>query len=222
MKTNETVFLIHGLCGSRLDMWPIARRLRRGGFDVRNWSYRSFGNRIESLAARLASELANLDGELRGREFHVVTHSMGGIIARATFASRQFDNVGRVVMLAPPHHGSHAARKLAPFLGWLAPSLQQLSDDTESYVNGLANPFAKHDIEFAIIEAKKDRVIAPGNVRLDGFRDFATVNGHHGILTWYPQTAKLVENFLLHGNFDPVGQSRFESDSDVARALNHV
>ncbi len=202
MTESEIVFLIHGLCGSRLDMRPIAKRLRRRGYTIRNWSYRSFGNSIETHAERLSDELTALDRELRNHRFHVVTHSMGGIIARSAFANRQLERLGRVVMLAPPHRGSHVARKLTPFLGWLSPSLEQLSDEPDSYVNNLPNPFAENEIEFGIVEASKDRVIAPGKVRLGGYQDFATVEGHHGILTWYPQTAKLVENFLAHGRFD--------------------
>jgi esterase/lipase len=52
--SNDIVVLVHGLGGSRLDMWPLARQLRRRGYAVRNWGYRSVGQRIETHAARLA------------------------------------------------------------------------------------------------------------------------------------------------------------------------
>ena len=82
---RDVVVLIHGLGGNRLDMWPISRRLKRLGFGVRNWGYRSVGNRIESHSVRLAKDLAKLDHQVAGR-IHLVTHSMGGIIARTMFA----------------------------------------------------------------------------------------------------------------------------------------
>jgi len=100
---RDVVVLIHGLGGNRLDMWPISRRLKRLGFGVRNWGYRSVGNRIESPSVRLAKDLAKLDHQVAGR-IHLVTHSMGGIIARTMFAQNDFANIGRVVMLAPPHY----------------------------------------------------------------------------------------------------------------------
>lgn len=202
MSCNETVVLVHGLGGSRLDMWPIARRLRRKGFSVRNWSYRSVGKRIETHAERLGAELSALDESCSAARFHLVTHSMGGIIARTMFESYRFDKLGRVIMLAPPHRGSHAARKIAPYLGWLTPSLAQLSDAVDSFVNTLPNSLHQNEIDFGIVEASKDRVIASGGVFLEGHRDFARVDGHHGILTWYPRTIELVENFLTHGTFD--------------------
>lgn len=203
MKKDKTVFLIHGMGGSRIDMWPISRRLRSSGYQVENWGYRTLGNQIESIAERLGNRLRHHEEAGDPREFHLVTHSMGGIVARTLFEKSQYVSLRRVVMLAPPHRGSHAARTLAPFLGWLTPTLKQLSDEEGSYVNSLANSFQDNDIEFGIIEATKDRVIRPGGVQLDGSVDFAKVDGHHGILTWYSQTLELVENFLEYGEFVP-------------------
>ena len=202
--TTPTVVLIHGLAGSRLDMWPISRRLKRLGYGVKNWSYRSLGNRIETHANRLVGDLAALDKSERGLPFHVVTHSMGGIITRLALANRSFEHLHRIVMLAPPHQGSHVARKLTPFLGWLTPSLNQLSDAPDSFVNRLPNSLAENEVEFGIIEASKDRVIEQGGVILHGLVDYARVDGHHGILTWYRDTVRLVENFLEHGRFSDV------------------
>ena len=180
-------------------MWPISRRLGRSGFAVNNWGYRSLGRSIETHAARLAEFLQEIDRQAAGNEFHLVTHSMGGIIARTVFEQNSFKNLERVVMLAPPNRGSHAARKMAPLFGWLTPSLRQLSDAPGSFVNRL--PGSLDDFELGIVEAKKDRVIAPGYVRLDSDHEFAQVNGHHGVLTWYGETARLVESFLVHGSF---------------------
>jgi triacylglycerol esterase/lipase EstA (alpha/beta hydrolase family) len=198
---NEIVFLIHGLGGGRLDMWPISRRLKRIGYDVRNWGYRSLGNRIETHAERLGQELAALDRKLAGGKIHLVTHSMGGIIVRAMLADIDLRKLGRVVMLVPPHRGSQVARKLSGYIGWLTPSLSQISDSADSFVNRLPNSLEQKGIEFGIVESAKDRVIVQGGVYLNGCRDYARVNGHHGVLTWYPQTAQLVEDFLATGSF---------------------
>ena len=46
------------------------------------------------------------------QEISVVTHSMGGLIARETIENPRLDpgNVRRLVMIAPPNHGSQLAR----------------------------------------------------------------------------------------------------------------
>ena len=54
MKSQrETVVVIHGLGGKRLWMAPLSYRLSRR-YDVKNWSYFSYGGSIENHAARFA------------------------------------------------------------------------------------------------------------------------------------------------------------------------
>lgn len=182
-------------------MWPLARHLRRRGFDVWNWGYLSLLGRVEQYAERLSEVLLQAELESQGRQFHLVTHSMGGIIARTALLQHELSRLGRMVMLAPPNQGSFVARHLSPYLSWLAPTLEQLSDSPQSYVNQLGNPLRSRQLELGIIEASRDRVIAPGKVLLEGYCDLARVDGHHGILSWYPQTLGLVSSFLMEGRF---------------------
>ena len=201
-QQQEIVVLLHGLGGTRLDMWRMAGRLKRRGFNVKNFGYRSFGNRIETHAERLGAFLKKLHQQHSGTTIHLVTHSMGGIITRTMLTEYNFDCLGRVVMIAPPHKGSHAARKLHRYFGWLTPSLRQLSDVEDSFVNQLPNSLCEKDIEFAIIELTKDRVIEQGRVLLDGCCDYARVDAHHGIAPSYDETITLVEDFLVKGKFN--------------------
>ena len=211
----DTVVLVHGLGGSRLDMWRMARRLRGLGFNVRNWGYRSIGNRIETHATRLAEFLTKLSQESNGK-LHLATHSMGGIITRAMLADHTIQHLRRIVMIAPPHQGSHVARKLSHFIGWLSPSLSQLSDVESSFVNQLPNSFKQRDIEFAIIESTRDRVIAQGKVLLNGHHDYARISAHHGVATYCNETISLVENFLVNGKF-----SKCARPSQVSIDVSH-
>ena len=206
-QQQDIVVLLHGLGGTRLDMWRMAGRLKRRGFKVKNFGYRSVGNRIETHAKRLGVFLNDLCEKEPGTTIHLVTHSMGGIITRTMLTEYDFDCLGRVVMITPPHQGSHAARKLNRFIGWLTPSLLQLSDVEDSFVNQLPNSLSEKGIEFAIIESTKDRVIAQGKVILDGYCDYAQVNAHHGIAALYDETITLVEDFLVDGKFSE-GMSR--------------
>lgn len=219
MKSREKVILVHGLCGSRLDMWPLARHLRRRGYDVTNWGYLSLLGRIEQYAEELSEVLLKAEAESAGQRFHLVTHSLGGIIARTVLMQHKLPQLGRMVMLAPPNQGSFVARHLAPYLNWLAPTLEQLSDAPHSYVNRLGNPLAEQPFELGIIEATRDRVIAPGKVILDGYRDIAQVNGHHGILSWYPQTLELVYSFLEQGRFQ-TSAAQVDSPTKLANPLS--
>ena len=204
---REMVLLIHGLVGSKLDMWPLQRKLSRAGYQTCNWSYRSLGLPIETHASRLVEKLCELLNDDSLDRLHLVGHSMGGIILRAALSDERLNSqhqskFGRLVMLASPNGGSHVATKLKPFLSWAYPSLGQLSDQPDSYVNQLPNSPAARQLEFGIVEATKDRVIHPHALELAGRTDYARVNGHHGVLTWYAQTFKFVEAFLENGRFD--------------------
>ena len=201
MDNSEQVVLVHGLGGRPFEWWPLHRRLSARGYQVRKWAYRSVGTRIEQHVLRLTEVLTQIDRRSRGSRFHLVTHSLGGIVVQALLGRSRFENLGRVVMLAPPHRGSHIARRLAPYLGWLVPALSQLSDAPESFVNRLPNPFLEHNIELGIVAAVRDRVIAPAAVQIAGARDMAWVDGHHGLLPWYSDTIRLVEQFLTSGSF---------------------
>lgn len=207
MRSRELVLLIHGLGGSRLDMWPMQRHLQRSGFRAINWNYRSIGNAVETHAQRLQVAIDAFNDDPSIDSIHIAGHSMGGIITRTMLSNLPSDasavgKLKRVVMLASPQRGSHAARRLEPWVGWMSPALGQLSDEPESFVNQLGNPFQKHRIEFATIEASKDRVVDPSSVQLEGQADFARMIGHHGYMPWYRDAMHLVESFLVHGRFE--------------------
>ncbi len=204
-RKSEVVVLVHGLCGSRLDMYPLARRLEQLGFTVSNWGYWSPRTTVQKQAQRLSDHLSTIQSDPRTTQVHLVGHSMGAIIIRAMLAHLDDDTsvakLRRLVMLAPPNRGSHTARRLAPWLNWLAPSLSEISDAANSYVNQLPNSPLVRRLEFGIVQASKDRVIHPHSVPLDGQTDFACVQGHHGFLAWYPKAIQLVEEFLIQGRF---------------------
>ena len=124
--------LLHGLGANRLVMSRMARLLRGDGFYTANWGYRSTAGSIEKHAILFLERLDQLVTSRSYDKVHLVTHSMGGIVARSALNLDIPANIGRFVMLGPPNSGSHVARVLAPRLGRFCPPLHELAESGAS------------------------------------------------------------------------------------------
>ena len=217
--SREHVLLVHGFMGGFLDLWPLQLRVRNHGFRTRIWTYRSTLARLDSIAAKLQVQMQNLESITGIDRWHVVTHSMGGIALRLALRDWLPSKLWRIVMLTPPNRGSFAARWLSPALGWLWPTLSEISDSAESLANQVASPFVhlqQRGVHLGIVRSTVDRVIAPDCVELDGSAALHDVNIHHAVVGWSATCAQLVNRWLLHGTFaqpDTVAQPGESTDS---------
>ena len=189
--SSETVVLVHGLAAKRLVMAILRNSLARSYGDVVNWGYPSLWSPIERHGRELAKLLRRLE-EAGGERIHLVTHSMGGIVARLALAEYTPSRLGRFVMIAPPNRGSHIASRFAPLLGRVCPPIRQLADHDESFVRSLPLP----SCELGVIAARSDWMVRELNTHLGCERDHIVVPGLHSSLLWRRETADQVRNFL--------------------------
>ena len=154
-NSNQLVVLIHGLASSRWLMHPLRFRLKQKGFQVRTYSYFTFGGNIDAIAHRFSDTLAAWAVATGANQVHIVAHSMGAIVTRRLLLEPIAFPLGKVVMLAPPHHGSHVATRLSKPLSAICPALHRLADTPGSYVRQLGIPQG-HDI--GVIAADGDLV----------------------------------------------------------------
>ena len=213
-SNGQCVVLLHGLARTALSMERMKGSLEEEGYRVVNIDYPSREHRIEELAPMAIEAGLSGCGEESSR-VHFVTHSLGGILVRYYFANNTFDRLGRVVMLAPPNHGSEAVDTLGDLPGfeWLnGPAGYQLGKGDESVPLQLPQP----DFEFAVIAG--DRTIDPitsavlddpddgrvslDDTRLDGMTDFRVVGASHAFIMQNGDVIRLVKNFLAHGSFN--------------------
>ncbi|MDX1404677.1 MAG: alpha/beta fold hydrolase [Woeseiaceae bacterium] len=214
---SECVVLLHGLARTSLAMQRMQRMLERRGYQVANVDYPSRDYRIEDLAPlAIGDGLAQCNAKSGISRIHFVTHSLGGILVRYYLEENDIENLGRVVMLAPPNQGSVAVDEMVriPGFDWLnGPAGYQLGKGPESIPLRLGRP----DFDFAVIAG--DRTIDPitsavlpdpddgrvsvSDTRLEGMQDFTVVPVSHALIMQNREVFRLVRNYLAHGRFEP-------------------
>jgi pimeloyl-ACP methyl ester carboxylesterase len=101
------VVLIHGFNSTPARNAAILAPIRGAGFPSAVFTYPNDSDISES-AACLSRALKGFAAAHPERRVALVTHSMGGLVARAAVEDAKLDpgNVTRLVMIAPPTHGS--------------------------------------------------------------------------------------------------------------------
>jgi len=198
-RSRETVVLIHGLGGNRSVMYPLAQRLAAMGYRTLNWGYWSYLGRIEKHATRLARRIEMIAEEGDTETIHFAAHSLGSLLVRAMLNEAHLEKAGRAVFLAPPSRGSPVATRVRPYVRWIVPVVDQLSDRDDSYVNGL--PRTVDGIEVGVLTAARDILVPLELTRLDGVADEHMLDCRHATIVWQPETAGLVDRFLREGTF---------------------
>ena len=209
---REAVVVLHGLARSPVGMRPLARRLERAGYEVYNVSYPSRRRPIEQLVTRLAVAVQGCCSD--APTVHFVTHSLGGILVRAYLVDHELDTLGRVVMLAPPNHGSEVIDELAQWLllrAFFGPIWPQLGTGETSLPNSLgpaafevgiiAGTRVINPLGQMYIDGANDGAVSVESAKLRGMRDFIVVPHTHTFIMRSTTVADEAVHFLRSGRF---------------------
>ncbi|MCP5152065.1 MAG: alpha/beta hydrolase [Chromatiales bacterium] len=207
-----SVVLLHGLARTHRCMRTLGRRLGATGLVVRNVGYPSTRAPFEALVERVESAL-----EAAPRApVHVVTHSLGGILLRALLARHRPPTLGRVVMLAPPNHGSeivdHIGRMrwfravFGPFahrLGTTPDSIPSRLPPADFELGVIAGDLPLQPLGWLWVPRPSDGTVSVASTRLDGMRDHIVVHHGHALIMAARDVGDEVGHFLDHGVFSP-------------------
>jgi triacylglycerol lipase len=212
MSVAQHIFLIHGLGRRPRSLAPVARLLKREGFEVSNWGYPSLRQALEEVAQDFRT--AYLRQAQTVDQIHVVTHSLGGIVLRCALAQGELPKLGRIVMLAPPNQGSSLARVLSRnrLIGMLlGPAAPVLSDPTKlaalccepcvptcviagSRARDMRNPVSL--ISRFLLSKASDGTVTIDETRLANMARFQVIDACHTWIMNHPQAQQELLAFL--------------------------
>lgn len=211
---RECVVLLHGLARTSKSMEALAKVLEDSGYAVRNVDYPSRKFPIDSLSEMTIGRTLADPRMTEYGKVHFVTHSLGGILVRNHLAAHRVPNLGRVVMLGPPNHGSEVVDHLKDW--WVfgkvnGPAGGELGTDTGSKPNVIQDqPFelgivagdrSINWINSLMISSPDDGKVSVESTKLPWMSDHVVVHTTHPMMMKNAEVMAQVVAFLREGRF---------------------
>lgn len=208
---KELVILLHGLGRNQRSMVYMAAHLRGAGYATYRVDYRSLDEKPEDVLAEVKRQLNSLNLNQKPK-VHFVGHSLGGLLARAYLEQNRPDNLGKVVLLGTPNHGTEIIDKYSDkcWLGWLGPTAMALGTKPDSLPNSLPDPLYPVGVVAGVscgpfsgetLPGDDDGLVTVESSKVEGMRDFIVVDTNHAFLRLDTVVMEQTVNFLRCGSF---------------------
>ena len=217
VDNGQCVILLHGLARTSHSMDKMEQALIDAGYATANIDYPSRSMKIQDLTELAMNEGVNDCQSKDAAAIHLVTHSMGGILARYYLAKNKLPKFGHLVQLAPPNQGSLVTDQFRQeqWYKWVTgPAGQQLGTGKDGipgllgavdYSAGViaGNEHSPLDNWLAeVIPGEDDGKVSVSHAKVEGMADFIVLPYTHISIMKQDQVIAQTLHFLKHGNFN--------------------
>ena len=212
---EETVVLLHGMGRTQASMLVMSKRFKDAGYQTLNFPYNQASRSLDEISGKLIEFIKE---KVKTSRYHLVAHSLGNVIIRDAFRKEYPPGLGRIVMLAPPNHPAHLAKRFNKNLlyRWITGDSGQKLSEEEFYQN-LPIP----DAEFGVIAGDKgqkltfsepnDGLVPVEGAKLEGMKDFLVLHHAHTFIMNCKDTFEQCKNFIETGSFQAMAE---QTDSE--------
>lgn len=216
MAAQDCVILLHGLGRTSFSMTSMASYLKKSNYIVINKYYPTTRKSIKALAEENVDSMVNECQKYKPTKIHFVTHSLGGIVLRAYLHDNKIPNLGRIVMLAPPNHGSQLAdifHHNIIYQIFAGPAGQEITTKRSNVPNLLNKPvkyqvgviagnFNFSPFTRVIFHEENDGKVAVSSTHIAGMKDFIVLPVSHMFMMRNALVMQEVGFFLKKGTFN--------------------
>lgn len=213
-NNSECVVLLHGLNRSWKAMRPMAEALTEAGFTTANIDYPSHAGSVAELVPLSVGHGLQQCRDAGATKIHFVTHSIGGILLRYAHNESPITDIGRVVMLAPPNHGSEVIDKTRNWpgveifsgeagleLGTDGGSIPSQLGPVDFELGVIAGTGTVNAIMSEMLPKPNDGKVSVESTRLMGMTDFLIVDNSHHYITEDEFVIANTMSYLQTGTF---------------------
>ncbi|MCP4417500.1 MAG: alpha/beta hydrolase [Chloroflexi bacterium] len=196
-------------------MTRLERHFNDLGYQVVNFTYPSRNHAIPELSCIALSRTLDICNQHNTHQIHFVTHSLGGILVRYFLKHNVIENLGRVVMIAPPNKGSQVVdvlRQMPGFRTVNGPAGAQLGTDAFSIpshlgkvnypVGVIAGSRSVNPILSLFLPGPNDGRVTIENAQVEGMTDFISIRASHPFIMSRPETISQAAAFIKNGRFN--------------------